>query len=62
LAGLRAGGKGKRVSAAEAVQVVRDGDMLASSGFVGIGFPEILTVALEQRFLGSGAPHGLTLV
>ena len=62
LAGLRAGGKGKVVSAAEAVQLLRDGDTLATSGFVGIGFAENLAVALEQRFLAQGAPRGLTLV
>jgi propionate CoA-transferase len=62
MAGLRAGGKGKVVSAAEAVQLVQDGDTVASSGFVGIGFAENLAVALEQRFLAQGSPRGLTLV
>ncbi len=62
LAGLRAGHTGKVVSAAEALQLVRDGDTLASSGFVGIGFAENLAVALEQRFLAHGTPRGLTLV
>ncbi len=62
IAGLRAGGKGKVVSAAQAVQLVGDGDTVASSGFVGIGFAENLAVALEERFLAQGAPRGLTLV
>lgn len=62
MAGLRAGGKGKVVSAAEALQLVRDGDTVASSGFVGIGFAENLAVALEKRFLAHGSPRGLTLV
>ena len=54
--------RGKRVSAAEAVALVRDGDTVASSGFVGIGFAENLAVALERRFLETSAPRGLTLV
>lgn len=62
MAGLRAGGKGKVVSAGDAVQLLRDGDTLATSGFVGIGFAENLAVALEKRFLAHGAPRGLTLV
>ena len=62
MAGLRAGGKGKVVSAAEALQLVRDGDTVASSGFVGIGFAENLAVALEARFLAQGSPRNLTLV
>jgi propionate CoA-transferase len=62
VAGLRAGGKGKVVTAAEAVQLVRDGDTLATGGFVGIGFAENLAVALEQRYLAQAAPRGLTLV
>ncbi len=62
LAGLRAGGKGKLVSAADALALVRDGDTVATGGFVGIGFPEGLAVALERRFVDTGAPRGLTLV
>ena len=50
------------VSAAEALQLVQDGDTVASSGFVGIGFAENLAVALEARFLAHGSPRGLTLV
>ncbi len=62
MAGLRAGGKGKVVTAAEALALVQDGDTVASSGFVGIGFAENLAVALEQRFMAEGTPRGLTLV
>ncbi len=58
----------KIVSAAEAVRLVHDGDTIATSGFVGIGFAEGIAIALEQRFLasqrdgGSGSPGQLTLV
>jgi propionate CoA-transferase len=54
--------RNKVISADAAVRVVLDGDTVATGGFVGIGFPEGLAVALEQRFLASGAPSGLTLV
>lgn len=61
---------GKVVSARDAVQLVRAGDTIATGGFVGIGFPENMAVALEQRFLeerASGLPPdqgvgGLTLI
>jgi propionate CoA-transferase len=61
---------GKIMSAREAVSRIRDGDTIATSGFVGIGFPENIAVALEALFLeGSdagahrvGHPRNLTLV
>ena len=37
----------KVVSAAEAVRHIKDGDTVATCGFVGIGFAENLAVALE---------------
>ncbi|MBI5860973.1 MAG: acyl CoA:acetate/3-ketoacid CoA transferase [Rhodocyclales bacterium] len=54
--------KNKIVSAAEAVAIIRDGDTVACSGFVGSGTPEELIEALETRFRESGNPRGLTLV
>ena len=52
----------KIVSADEAVAVIQDGDTIAISGFVGIGVPDELILALERRFLKTGHPSGLTLV
>jgi propionate CoA-transferase len=52
----------KVVSADEAVRLIRDGDSVVVEGFVGQCFAEELTLALEQRFLLTGAPHDLTLV
>jgi len=54
--------KNKVVSADEAVAILRDGDTLANTGFVGNGAPEELLTALERRFLDSGGPRDLTLV
>lgn len=54
--------KGKVVSAEEAVRIIRDGDTVATGGFVGIGFPEQIAVALESYFLANGHPRDLTLV
>ena len=45
--------KGKVVSAADAVKLIRDGDTLATGGFVGIGFAEEIAIAIEQRFVSS---------
>lgn len=54
--------KGKIVSAEEAVRVIRDGDTVATGGFVGTGFAEEIAVKLEERFLKTGQPKGLTLL
>src|SRR5579863_9360969 len=67
---LRLSEKGKVVSAAEAVRLIRDGDTVATGGFVGIGFAEEIAVALEALYLESeteapyaqGKPGNLTLV
>ena len=61
---------GKIKSAREAAGLIRSGDTVATGGFVGIGFPEAVAIALEARFLesseesvdGIGEPRGLSLV
>lgn len=62
LAALHARRGGKVVTAREAVSLVRDGDIIATGGFVGIGFAENLAVALEERYLEEGRPRGIGLV
>ncbi len=67
---LRASDTGKIVTAREAVRLIKDGDTVATGGFVGIGFAENIAVALEELFLesqeadvhGLGSPRDLTLV
>jgi propionate CoA-transferase len=56
---LRLSEKGKVVTAAEAVRLIRDGDTVATGGFVGIGFAEEIAIALEAYYLEreSDAPH-----
>ena len=54
--------KDKIVSADEAAAIVRDGDTVSVSGFVGTGTPDELITAVERRFLASRQPKGLTLV
>lgn len=52
----------KLSSAADAVDLIKDGDTLVCGGFVGAAHPEALTAALERRFLKTAAPENLTLV
>lgn len=65
---LRNSEKGKVVTAAEAVRLIRPGDTLATGGFVGISFAEEIAIALEDLFLSDdpalekSKPRDLTLV
>src|SRR5215467_3254616 len=66
---LRSPDSGKIASAEEAARLVRDGDTIATGGFVGIGFAEEIAVALEALYLSkdeeteaAGKPRNLTLV
>ncbi len=54
--------RGKMVSAEEAVRVIRDGDTVATGGFVGTGFAEEIAIKLEEYFLAIGRPRDLTLI
>jgi propionate CoA-transferase len=54
--------KHKVTTAADAAAIIRSGDTIATSGFVGIGTPEELLIELERRFLETGEPRGLTLL
>ena len=71
LASLQIAERGKVVSAREAVTLIRPGDTLATSGFVGTGFAEDIACAVEDLFLAPDAgpdapvldkPRDLTLV
>src|SRR5215469_8333821 len=70
LAPVKALDSGKIVSAEEAASLIRDGDTVATGGFVGIGFAEEIAVAIEALYLGKGEqtvpadgrPRNLTLI
>jgi len=70
LSSFRSSPRGKLVSALDAVRLIRDGDTVATGGFVGIGFAEAIAVALEEFYLSgeerylqaTGKPKNLTLV
>ncbi|MGI9523305.1 MAG: acyl CoA:acetate/3-ketoacid CoA transferase [Hyphomicrobiaceae bacterium] len=52
----------KLISPKAAAALISDGDVLTTSGFVGIGVPDELLIALEERFKETGSPIDLTLL
>ncbi|WP_461208541.1 acyl CoA:acetate/3-ketoacid CoA transferase [Desulfocurvus sp. DL9XJH121] len=52
----------KFMTAREAADLIKDGDTLVTEGFVVNCHPESLCAALEERFLETGTPAGLTLL
>ncbi|MBR0849676.1 acyl CoA:acetate/3-ketoacid CoA transferase [Bradyrhizobium diazoefficiens] len=70
LAPVKAQDSGKIVTAAEAASLIREGDTIATGGFVGIGFAEEIAMEIEALFLAKDdqavptghKPCNLTLV
>ena len=54
--------KNKIVNAAEAIAIIRDRDTVCTSGFVGVGTPDELLIALEKRYRETRHPSALTLM
>jgi propionate CoA-transferase len=54
--------KDKVTALADAMALVRNGDTITTSGFVGIGVPDALLQGLADRFAATGAPRDLTLI
>ena len=52
----------KICTAEAAVALIKDGDTVATGGFVGAGFAEEIAIALEERFLKTGSPRNLTTI
>jgi propionate CoA-transferase len=54
--------KNKITTADQAVALINDGDVVCTTGFVQSCIPEMLHAALEQRFVDTQGPKGLTLI
>jgi len=54
--------KNKVISAEQAIALVKDGDVVCTTGFVQSCIPEVLHAALEKRYVETKAPKGLTLI
>lgn len=54
--------KNKIISAGDAVALIGNNDVIATTGFVQSCIPEALHAALEKRFVDSGQPRDLTLI
>ncbi len=54
--------RSKLVTVEEAVQLIQDGNTVATGGFVGIGFAEEVAKGLEDYYKKYGSPKNLTLL
>ncbi len=54
--------KNKVITAEQAIALIKDNDVVTTTGFVQSCIPEALHAALEKRFVDTGAPKGLTLI
>ncbi len=54
--------KNKVISADQAIALIKDGDVVCTTGFVQSCIPEALHAALEKRYVETQAPKGLTLI
>ena len=49
------------MSAQEAISLIKDGDKIGVGGFIGMGHPQELSVAIEKSFLETGHPRDCLL-
>ena len=54
--------KDKVITAEQAIALIRDGDVLTTTGFVQSCIPEMLHAALESRYIECATPRDLTLI
>ena len=54
--------KSKVITAAEAAELIKDGDTIASTAFALAGWAEEVALAIEERFVKTGHPRDLTHV
>jgi len=52
----------KVLTARQAADLVPNNANFATSGFIGASFPEEIAIAIEERFLETGAPNNLTIL
>jgi propionate CoA-transferase len=59
---MEARAKNKVISAEQAIALIKDGDVICTTGFVQSCIPEALHAALEARYVETKSPKGCTLI